>query len=303
MVRESGLAFSLPDPRSLKSDPFLQLTRRLLLSIEETMRSFIRIIIFLLTSFVAAASCLGETLIISNRSALTISADRIRVEIFTENRGSEPAYRVQAHLYIFGRRYSADAVDQLGVNQSRLFQFVLPLPPEQKGEFPFVGEILYHDAGGLPVSALCADTFKLGSPGGTLLSGRAPEITLPANENLSVQIGSRDSAPREVLVTLYLPTSLKTPQNQKRIRLKPIETAGVDFPLTVRHGTGDATYPVFCILTYRDGGVAHAAVIQTIVHVKDFQNWFVRTRWYWLGAGGLIVLGWAWLGVRAGKRS
>jgi len=266
------------------------------------MRSCCRIIIFLLMSVVPAATCLGGTLIISSRSTLTISADRILVDVFAENKGNEPAYGVKARLYIFDREYSAAAVDQLGVKQNRSFQFEVPLPTDQKGEFPFVGEVLYHDINRLPVTALSAGTFKLGSPGGGLLSGRAPELTLNANESLSVKVSNRDSAPWDMVATLYLPRALTTPQKQKQIRLKPFETAAVDFPLAHRHGAGGATYPVFCTLTYHDAGVAHAAVVQTVVHVKDFQNWFVRTRWSWLSAGVLLILGWVWLWVTAGIR-
>jgi len=266
------------------------------------MLPFVRFIIFVLASILPATTSWGGTLIISSRSTLTISADRIRVDVFAENKGNELAYGVQAYLYIFDRHYSTDAVDQLGVKQNRLFHFEVPLPTDQKGEFPFVGEVLYHDVSRLPVTALSAGTFKLGSPGNGLLSGRAQELTLTANESLSVTVSSGDSKSRDVLATLYLPRRLTTPQKQKQIKLKPFGTAAVDFPLTHRHGAGGATYPVFCTLTYHDAGVAHAAVVQTAVHVKDFQNWFVRTRWYWLGAGVLIVLGWAWIGISAGKR-
>ena len=261
------------------------------------MRSFSRILIFLLASQVAAASCWGGTLSIGIRSTLSISADRIRVVVFAENNGNESAYGVQAFLYIFDRRYSSDAVDQLGMKQNRSFHFEIPLETEQKGEFPFVGEVLYHDSNRLPITALSAGTFKLGSPGGGLLSGRAQELTLVLNESVSVKISSRDPAPRDMIATLYLPRGLTTPQNQKQVGLMPFGTAAVDFPLKHRQGAGNATYPVFCILTYHAAGVAHAAVVQTVVHVKDFQNWFIRTRWYWLGGGGLIVLGWVWIGI------
>jgi len=264
------------------------------------MRLFALVIIFLLASAVAAGPCLGGTLAISSRSTLTIATDRIRVVVFAENKGSESAYGVEAYLYIFDRRFGAGAVDQLGVKQNHAFHFEIPLASDQQGEFPFVGEILYHDINRLPFTALSAGTFKLGSPGGGFLSGRAPELTLFANERLSVRLSSGDPASRDVLATLYLPRGLTTPQKQKQIGLRPFGTAAVDFPLTHRRGEGGATYPVFCTLTYRDAGVARAAVVRTVVHVKEFQNWFVRTRWYWLGAGGLIILGWTWIGIKAG---
>ncbi|MEW6672084.1 MAG: hypothetical protein AB1427_10275 [Thermodesulfobacteriota bacterium] len=240
------------------------------------------------------------TLSISSRTSLTVLADRIQVDVVAENRGSEPANRVQAHLYIFERRYSADAVDQLDVGRSRAFRFAVPLTPDLKGEFVFVGEIRYHDANYRPIAALSAETFKLGAAGDGLLSGSAPELTLTGNERLSVQIRSRDPESRDVFAALYLPPDLTTPQPQKRIRLKAFETADVDFPLAVRHRSGDATYPVLCALTYHDAGGVHSAVVRTVVHVKDFQNWFVVNRWYWLAAGGLIVLGWMGAGIADG---
>ncbi|MDF1593680.1 MAG: hypothetical protein P1P89_19400 [Desulfobacterales bacterium] len=267
---------------------------------EERMLPIFRVIIFVLASILPAAPCLGGTLAISTRTTLTIYADRIQADVFVENNGSEPAYGVQANLYIFDRLHSADAVDQLGVKQNRSFQLDVPLPANLKGEFPFVGEVIYHDVSRLTLTALSAGTFKLGSSGAGILSGRAPELTLKANESLSVQVSSGDSKSRDVFATLYLPRRLTTPQKQKHIKLKPFETAAVDFPLTHRHGAGSATYPVFCTLTYQDSGVAYAAVVQTTVHVKDFQNWFVQTRLYWLGVGALIILGWVWVGVTAG---
>jgi len=262
------------------------------------MRPIFRIFIFLLMSVVPAVPSWGGALIINSRSTLSISADRIRVDVFAENKGNESAYGVQAHLYIFDRHLSADAVVDLGVNQNRIFHFEVPLPTALKGEFPFVGEVLYHDVSGLPVTAFSAGTFNLGSAGGGRLSGRAPDLTLTANESVSVTVSSGDPKPRDVIATLYLPRALTTPQKQKQITLAPFGTITVDFPLTSRPGAGGEIYTVFCTLTYHDAGAAHAAVVRTAVHVKAFQNWFVKTRWYWLGAGVLIVLGWGWVGVR-----
>lgn len=261
------------------------------------MRPIFRLAVFLLIAVVFAAPGWAGTLSISTRSTLTISGDRILLDVFVENRGSEPAYRVQAHLYIFDQRRRADPVDRLEAKQRRTFQFEVLRPPDQKGEFPFVGEILYHDAGRRPMAAFSAGTFKLDSSGGSLLSGRAPELTLTGNRSLSVTVSSRDSKPRDVLATLYLPPFLKTPQKQKQIRLKPFGTAAVDFPMASGRNAGAVTCPVCCILTSHGAGVAHAAVVETVVQVKDYQNWFVRTRWYWLGAGSLILMGWAWIGV------
>ena len=104
------------------------------------MLPFVRFIIFVLASILPATTSWGGTLIISSRSTLTISADRIRVDVFAENKGNELAYGVQAYLYIFDRHYSTDAVDQLGVKQNRLFHFEVPLPTDQRVNFPLSGK-------------------------------------------------------------------------------------------------------------------------------------------------------------------
>jgi hypothetical protein len=155
-----------------------------------------------------------------------------------------------------------------------------------------VGEVVFYDADRLPFSALSAGMFKLGAVTGSNLNVRAAEITLTEKGRLAVMVTSNDSMPRSVVARLYLPRTLTTSTTRKKVSIDPLQTIEIDFPVFYRFGIGGASYPVFCTLTYSSNGIAHAAVVQTAVTVKSYQNWFIRTRWYWLAGGIFVILGW-----------
>jgi hypothetical protein len=226
---------------------------------------------------------------------LTISSDRIKVQIAATNQGTEPARDLRASLHIFDRVLTSEIISHLNVNETRSFLFLLPLPADKKGRFPFLGEVLYHDANLQPFSALSSDVFKLKHKVVPDLIGSAPDLTIKGKGNLPVRIANPLSRPVDFTATLHLPLGLTTPEKQKRFTIDPNKEKTVEFQLFDRYEIGSAAYPVFCILEYEIDGLHDTTIVRPTVRIKALKNWFKKTKWYWLG--GLVPIVLMWLGV------
>lgn len=236
-------------------------------------------------------ACAG-TLTIRMQTTISVASDFINAEIATTNTGTEPAHNVYAFLHIFDRFLESEVLDILEVRQTRSFYFKISHPPGKRGRFPFVGEVLFHDANHHPFSALSCATFNLKSKSISYLTGHAPDLTIKERGNLSLQITNLASCPRTCTATLYLPHGLTTSVRHKDLQLDPCDRRKVDFLLKNRYGIGGASYPVFCTLEYEEKGIHHAEIVRSTIYVKEYKNWFLKTRWYWLGGMVLLLLGW-----------
>ena len=145
------------------------------------------------------------TLEIRISTSIYVDSDFISVEIEATNNGTEPAHNLRSFFYILDKSLESEALKILEVKQTRIFRFKIPVPPEKKGQFPFVGEILFHDANRHPFSALSCDSFNLKNKTIARLTGNIPDLTIKVKGNLSLQVTNLASYPRKCTATLYLP--------------------------------------------------------------------------------------------------
>ena len=242
-----------------------------------------------------AGNALAGTITIRMQTTLTVSADRIEVLITAANLGTEPAHDLQAFLHIFDRSLASGITPRLDVGQTRSFRLHLPIPSAKKGHFPFIGEVLYHDANNQPFSALSCDVFHLKHKAVSELTGHVSNLTIKGSGKLSVQICNPLSRPLNCTATLHLPKGLATPLRQKYFAIDPNREKIIEFQVIDRYETESAVYPIFCALEYEEGGVHYSKILQSTVRIKAFKNWFKKTKWWWLAGVVPIVL--MWLGI------
>lgn len=235
------------------------------------------------------------TLTIRMQTTISVASDFINAEIAATNTGTESAHNLRAFFYLFDRFFESEVLDLLEVRQTRSFHFKIPVQPGKRGRFAFVGEVLFHDANLHPFSALSCATFNLKSKTISNLTGHPPDLTIKEKGILSLQITNLASWPRLCTATLYLPHGLTTSVKYKELRLDPYGIRKTDFPLKNRYRIGSASYPVFCTLEYEERGMHHAEIVRSTIYVKECQNWFLKTRWYWLG--GVVSLLLVWIGL------
>ncbi len=238
---------------------------------------------------------LAGNLSIRMRMTLSIVSDTIKVKVDATNHGTEPAHKLCAYLHIFEQSLASEILDRLKVHETRSFYFKVPIPSGKRGRFPFIGEVFFHDANRHPFSALSCAVFNLKCKSHSYLTGHVPDMSIGGKGNLSLLITNLTSFPRKCTATLYLPHGLTTPKRQKNLQLDPYGKRKADFLLKNRYGIGGATYPVFCTIEYDEKGINHVEIVRSTVRIKECQNWFVKTRWYWLCGMVPIVLWWGGL--------
>ena len=231
-----------------------------------------------------------------------VASNRIDVSVKATNHGTEAAYKVHAVLKIFGKSFTSDILEKLETGAVYTFRFKMPVPERIKGTFPLVGEIVFHDARQQPYSALAGTPIELSGPQKAKLAGIPRNLFIDKNRNFHLRVINPAPRPREITATLYLPLSLDTDKNKQKLTLSPRSYAEIIFSIKNRYGIdADATYPVYFTLEFDEDGMHQVRIITSAVQIVRDQNWFVKTRWYWLGGGIFVLLGWIVISVKAKK--
>lgn len=231
-----------------------------------------------------------------------VASNRIDVSIKATNHGTEAAYKIHAVLKIFGKSFSSDILKKLETGAGYTFRFKMAVPAGIKGTFPLIGEIVFHDAGQQPYSALAGAPLELNGPQKSNLAGIPRNPFIDKNRNFHLRVINPAPRLREITATLYLPLSLDTDKNKQKLTLGPRSYREIDFSIKNRYGiNADATYPIYFTLEFDEDGMHQVHIITSAVQIVRDKNWFVKTRWYWLGGGIFILLGWIVIGVRGKK--
>ena len=245
-----------------------------------------------LFSLLAVSKADGGVITLRVKMTLSVAGDRVSVKADATNTGTDPVRKVQAVLHIFDRSFTSETLERIDVKQSRSFSFDVSIPEGKQGRFPFVGEIFFHDSNLNTLSALSAGLFQLKSRYPPGLTGRATPLTLSREGTLRVQIANPLPRPQICKATLYLPHALAASDRQKQIPLEAHKETAIEFQVKNRYGYGGANYPIFCVLEYEENSHHNAVLVRAAVRIKEPINWFVRTRWYWLGGLAVILMGW-----------
>ncbi|GAH88611.1 unnamed protein product, partial [marine sediment metagenome] len=82
---------------------------------------------------------------------------------------------------------------------------------------------------------------------------------------------------------------LSTPRPQIALQIDPRSEKTVVFEITNFSALSGAGYPVFCYFEYDSEETHYTAVARALVKIVKCENWFKRTKPFWLGAA--IILG------------
>jgi len=248
-------------------------------------------------------SVFAGTITIDLKMTVSVASGRLSIKMDAVNSGSEDARHVRSVLHVFDQSFTAAKLDTLTVQTVRSFHFDIPIPRQTRGLFPYVGELVFHDANMHPFSAVSAGTFKYRNSFSPEVTGTVKPVTLDRTGALQVEVINNGMRPYDLTATLCLPKALETSNRRLQFRAGAREKTFIEFPLTDRYGTGGSTYPVFCILEYDVNAHHQTVLLSSEVRIPQSQNWFVQTRWYWLaGLGGIAVI-WIGIGVAVWRRN
>ena len=248
------------------------------------------ILILFVAFTLGSGNARSGTITLRTKMTLSVVEDRIKVQLDATNTGNEPAKKVKAKLTIFDRSLTSDTVEQIGVQESKSFFFEIAIPGGKQGRFAFVGEVFFHDSGLNSFSALSGGTFLLASKYLPAATSRVSPVTLTQKGTLQIFLKSSLKHDEPFKITLFLPHALTTPQRVREMEIPPGRETPVAFDIVNRVGFGGAKYPIFCVVEYRQKSQQDALLVRSLVKIKAPENWFTKTRWYWLwGLGGICV--------------
>jgi hypothetical protein len=239
----------------------------------------------------AAVPTLAGTLSIRVSSTLWVEENILKGHIDVSNDGDEAAYHLEPEIRLPGKVLTLSKVARLEANQGKVFSLEEKLVNIKAGSHPLPIRVTFHDAHLYPFTALSCPTFAVKKENKSGISCQVKPLTMGKKGRVSFFLENLESRSKEVRASLFLPMELFSPVQGLDLPLGPSEKKRVDFKLVNAHAFPGATYPVFGIFQYDDGGDHYTLVRPATVTLVEGQNWFYRTRWYWLfGAGGLAFL-------------
>ena len=239
---------------------------------------------------------MARSITMQTTMTFSVTQDHVKVEIKGTNKGSEYARHVHAILYLFDTTIISESTDNLPIHASHSFYFSIAIPKDKKGDFPIVGEIVFHDTTGNVYSALTASVLALLSvPGKDLIEAHIPEISMVRQGFLTVGIQNRASQALMCVVNLFLPKALTTPDSKKRITLEGHGKAKLDFKILNRYPLNTADYSVFSVLTWIDDGISRVLKRESRIKTVKAPNRLIIARKHWLKGGILLIP--LWLGI------
>jgi hypothetical protein len=231
---------------------------------------------------------------IRSRMTLSVLSDRITVNLEAINAGDAAGRKIHAVLRIFDRILKSPPLDRLDAGKSHTFFFTAAIPENRRGQFAFIGEVIFHDNDLHPFSAVSGGTFLLKNRYPSLIHGRCPDLSFEKEKRFTVYVKNASPRPQTVKATLYLPNALVALETEKRFKINANEETGVVFEIKYRYHSGSAVYPFYCALEYEQNQNHHASLVQSSARIMEPADWYAETRWYWLaGLGGICLI---WMG-------
>lgn len=226
---------------------------------------------------------------IETQTGVTVAGDLLKVRVTATNKGTGPAHNVQVHLILLSERHHGPVKGQLGPGQTDTVLFKRTLSGIKKGRYPLTVLVDFHDANQYPFSAVSCTTFHFREDANPDLLCLGGDITVDADGELRFSVKNLGFGPRKVRATLVLPKELSTPRPQIDLQIDPRSERAVVFEITNFSALSGASYPVFCYLEYDSKATHYTAVARALVKIVKGENWFRRTKLFWLGAA--IILG------------
>jgi len=245
-------------------------------------------LILLTCIFCYNAPAIAGILEIETKTSVTIEGNSLKVGVTATNKGTVPAYNVQVHLILLGEKQSAPVKGQLNKDQSDTVAFERVLSGSKKGRYPLIVLVDFHDANQYPFSAVSCTTFYFKEDINPDLVCLGDDTSIEKNGILRFKIKNLGLSSRTIRATLILPKELSTPRSQMDFQIDPRAEKMVTFDITNFSALSGASYPVFCCFEYDLGDTHYTAVAKVLVKIVKSENWFRRTKLFWLGAAILL---------------
>lgn len=226
---------------------------------------------------------------IETQTGVTVAGDQLKVRVTATNKGTGPAHNVQVHLLLLTERRHGPVKGQLDPGGTDTVLFKRTLAGIKKGRYPLTVLVDFHDANQYPFSAVSCTTFYFKEDANPDLLCLGGNITVETGGDLQFTAKNLGFEPRKVRATLVLPKELSTPGPQIALQIDPRSEKGVVFEITNFSALSGASYPVFCYFEYDSEETHYTAVARALVKIVKGENWFRRTKPFWLGAA--IILG------------
>ena len=240
--------------------------------------------------FVCTMPAMAGTLTIQTQSTVKVTGDTLNVTVTATNKGTSPVHNVQVHIFLQGERQKGPIKSRLDPGQSDEVLFERPLPAIQKGRYPLVVHVDFHDANQYPFSALSGMTFHYKEDVNANLISLGRDITIKKKGELRVDIRNLAFESRKVRATLFLPKEFSTPKPEIDFQIDARGEKTVSYEITNFSALSGANYPVFCSFEYEDKNTHYTAVARILVKVAKDENWFRRLRWIWIPLAGILIV-------------
>jgi hypothetical protein len=220
---------------------------------------------------------------IETHTSVTVTDGIPEVAVTATNKGDEPAYKIEAHLIVLGKRLSHKGKDVLRQAESETVVFRNIPSPSKRGTYPLITRITFQDTNHHPFSAVSCSSFPIGESANSALEclGKAISITRRGLKRFAVKNNGSQSLTASA--NLVLPDELSTPVPKRELVIEAGAEEELLFEISNFSALVGAVYPVFCYLEYDSGDAHHSEVGNSSVRIVEEENWFKRARPIWLG--------------------
>jgi len=234
-------------------------------------------------------SVTADILRIETQTGVTVAGDLLKVRVTATNKGTGHAHNVQVHLILLSERHHGPIKGRLDPGQTDTVLFERTLSRITKGRYPLTVLVDFHDANQYPFSAVSCTTFHFREEANLDLLCLGSDVTLETDGELRFSVKNLGFEARRLQGTLVLPKELSTPRPQIDIQIDPRSEEAVVFEIANFSALLGASYPVFCYFEYDFEGTHYTTVARALVNIVKGENWFRRTKFFWLVAA--VILG------------
>ena len=239
--------------------------------------------------FSSSAPAAADILKIETETTVEVSPDRVTASVAFANRGTAPAYNLQAHLTALGLTDASPVVAHLDPGQSERAFFEREIKGVGKGRYPMTVRVDFHDANQYPFSALSGMTFHIGEAVNPDLAALTRDMTLGKGGMLRFDVKNLGLKPEKITATLVLPKEFSSPQPKSAFEIDQRSEKTLGFEIRNFSALPGAAYPVFCYFEYDSEGVHHTALARSLITVAQDENLFRRFRWAWITLAGILA--------------
>lgn len=188
----------------------------------------------------------------------TLSGDQGSVILELGQRGDETAYKTEVlpfqsdHFYYTGNVRSEELDPGEKLDGHFNFSSREDLLP---GAYPFVAQVVYHDANMHPFSLVSPHTIVYQTREEPLVAGLIRDFELGEESitDFALEVRNLEEKSRDVRIRVYLPEEIITDTDSMDISLGPGETKEISFIVQSLGALAGSSYTIAASLEYEDG--------------------------------------------------